>query len=903
MNMKLKRSIAMLLLVCSLVSLLGVGAFATGGESAPETTPQGEGQTSSTLTLSPTFVPPTDSAAGETPDTSAPDDGGDLTPTGYTITFYDNAGKVLVTLESHADGALTEDEYAKFSAANPAAGYGYWYGTCDGKPAITCSTEELKTVALSGNYSLYAACLVTYYDPSGTLGTEIVKYGEKPTNVPQKTTAGTTITGWTLSGTTSDKETSADPAQTVITGDIGFVCKPYDAPDKDYTVTFYDYDGTKLGTVTTKGGIIDPSLVPTSPYLKGAAVSGWLDIDSSRDLTMEIFDLSKYNIIRDLELYAAWRISYVTTDGDEITKELVLMNNSPANPPEIVYKTETPIAGWLNESGESVEPDKQEIIGNCVYTAWTRPTLVMDKSVAYVKGNADKNGNVYRFLPDGKLTRAEAAKMLYGLLSDSVTGKDGPLSVTFTDVAAPGTKGAPWYAESIYTMASYGLLNGTGNGLFEPTREITRAEFINMVARIYGIKTSTTSCPFTDVPGKRWYYDAVMTAYDNEWITGYAQENGTYTFEPQRMITRAEAVSILNRVVGRTPTAEDKARIDKYDWQLFIDVGSNWAYYEIMQAATGCGESIPKTGLTKGRHTFKLNGVDTYFFVNDDELFVAVKAGLNKMTDGKSYYFRTNGVAAPVYSAGLRILGGKMYLLSSDGSVVTEPRSGYDTRVYEYKGHMYYIQDDGSLLRNGYFGQLYFGQNGAYTSGDSVLDTWVNNFINSHSAISSASTQEDKLYEAYVALRDYPKERHGNGALGYFRYDLRSYTEPEHASLFFERARGSCEEWGYAMVYLARRIGYKAADAVGKLGGQNNAIHVWEVIEIRGTLYTFDVEQEWGFMYRHYRTDVSYRDCWKMEYAPSEKIKYGSRFGGVWAGKNNIWSPYVYNRSTSGLGF
>lgn len=917
MNMKLKRTIAMLLLVCTLVSLLGVGAFATGGDSTPEPTPQGEGQTTSTLTLSPTFVPPADSAAGEAPATD--------TGTTYTITFYSYAatGDTELDKVQRTKGNTLAD--TDLPTALP-TGIANWYVTKEGETtgAVIAAGDLCEYVsATNANFSVYPAYTVSYHytaegsETSLPIGTESVKAGAQPTKAPTTFTATDSktmnITGWKdKDGNTVDLTV----ATLAITADTSYyaVAEAATDPDDDTTpgtpiqLTFYDYDGTELGELAHETNKAIPAgKVPASNFLKGKAASGW--IMKVGDTETEVYDIITVKPTADASFTAAWVVTYLTPDGTELGKELVRSNGKPTSAPTFANESKTPIAGWLTDEGESIDLDELTVTSDITLIAWARPTLVTDKSVAYVNGSADKNGNVYRFLPDGKLTRAEAAKMLYGLLDASVQSNSGPLNVTFSDVAAPTAEKVPWYSAPIYTMASYGLLNGTGGGKFEPKSDITRAQFVTMIARIYGIKTSTKTCPFTDVSPTKSYYDAVMTAYENGWITGYAQKDGTTTFIPQGKLTRAEAVAILNRVVGRTPTETDKTRIDGYDWRIFIDVDTNWAYYEIMQAATGCGANIPNTGLSEGRHTFALNGVNTYFFVNAEKRFTAVKAGLNKMSDGKSYYFPLNGAGATVYGEGLRILGGKLYLLSSDGSAITEPKSGYDTRVYDYKGHMYYIQTDGSLLRNGYFGQLYFGANGAYTSGDSVLDTWVNNFINSHSAIGKATTQENKLYQAYVALRDFPSERYGYGSAGYWRYDLKSYTEQEHASLFFERARGSCEEWGYAMVYLARRIGYKAAGASGKLGGQRNAIHVWEVIEIRGTLYTFDVEQEWGFMYKYYnsklRTD---RDCWKMEYAPGKTIKYGTRFkgttyGNTYAGYTNIWSPYIYNRSTAGLGF
>lgn len=883
MRNKWIRSLALLLLAATLIALLGIGAFAAGEEDT--VLPEGDGSAPA-----PTEEAiPTDGDA-EVPSTGSGEGTGTEPP--CTVTFYGyEADFVIKTLTKNVGDTLTAEDIPD--------GVDHWLMAGGTSELIGMEPDELVGKQINTDYSFYAAYKITYCyaDANGDDVTsyEYVRPESTPTNIP------TVTYGWVGGNSGSDGGsfyTNRQLKSTSILGDMTFREYIPSGETTTYTVTFYDYDGTKLDTVVTEGGIIDPALVPTSDYLKGESVNGWLE-GTDPDNMIEIFDLSTHNIMFDIELHAAWRVTYsYFRDGEttDFAKVLVLDGGSPAYVPDMFLKTKDPIAGWLSPAGEIIDPAAQTITADVEFTGWTNPSLNTDPSVAYVNGIAQKDKTTYTFEPDSALTRAQAANMLYGLLS---TTEQGPRELSFTDVSSTS-----WYSAPVYHLASYGLLNGMGDGQFEPKRGVTRAEFVQMICNIYGTEEITTASPFADVTKTTaWYYDAIMTAYQRGWVTGYTQKDGSVRFERQQTITRAEAVTILNRVLGRSPSSSDKTRINGYDWRLFIDLADkHWAYYDIMQAATGCGSTIPSTGLASGRQKLTVSGSYYYVFVTDSGQLEAAKAGLNVMLDGKSYYFISAGTTAPVYSEGVKRFGDDLYLLDTDGSVIREPRSGYDTRVYEYKNHMYYIQTDGTLLANENFGYLYFGKNGAYTSGDSVLDTWINNFIIAHKIIDNSKTQENKLYAAYVAVRDYPLEIYGDGSKGYARYNFEGYSHQQHASYFFEYAKGTCEDWAYAMMYLAQRIGYDACAPVGKLQGSNYANHVWELIKIRGTWYAFDVEQEWGYMYLKYNPyQRSDRDCWKMEYAEGKTIYYGYRFDGTkygdaYAGSRNIWSPYIYER-------
>lgn len=134
-----------------------------------------------------------------------------------------------------------------------------------------------------------------------------------------------------------------------------------------------------------------------------------------------------------------------------------------------------------------------------------------------------------------------AAQLFYELMTEQAHKQYDCSDNDFSDVPA-----GHWYTVAVSTLANVGAITGCGNGTFQPGKAITRAEFVTILAGIYGENTSK-GMPFSDV-GHSWYYDAVATAYANGWVSGYSDG----TFCPNQTITRAEAVVILNSVLGRS---------------------------------------------------------------------------------------------------------------------------------------------------------------------------------------------------------------------------------------------------------------------------------------------------------------------------------------------------------------
>ncbi|MBU5431420.1 S-layer homology domain-containing protein [Intestinimonas sp. MSJ-38] len=173
------------------------------------------------------------------------------------------------------------------------------------------------------------------------------------------------------------------------------------------------------------------------------------------------------------------------------------------------------------------------------------------------------------FGPEDKVTRAQVAQIFYRLLKDN----NVKITVNFTDVPDDA-----WYATAVNTLGSLGIVGGIGDGSFDPDRPITRAEFCVIATRFAKV-ISTVENPFSDINAQDWYYTAVTTAASYDWVTGM----GDGSFRPYDVITRAQAATIINRMLG---AAADRAYVDEHVTNPYRDVApTHWAYYQIIEAS------------------------------------------------------------------------------------------------------------------------------------------------------------------------------------------------------------------------------------------------------------------------------------------------------------------------------
>ena len=200
------------------------------------------------------------------------------------------------------------------------------------------------------------------------------------------------------------------------------------------------------------------------------------------------------------------------------------------------------------------------------------PPPVLDEfnHYGYVIGYPD--GTVQ---PEGKITRAEVATILFRLLTDKSRKEVWASENDFSDI--PKDK---WYNNAVSTLANCGVINGYLDGTFKPNNAITRAELATMAARFLKEDPSsyTGKDKFSDI-SDTWARKYINIAAESGLINGY--EDGT--FRPEQPITRAEAMAIVNRLLKRIPN-KDHMLDEMIKWPDNADT-SKW-YYENVQEAT-----------------------------------------------------------------------------------------------------------------------------------------------------------------------------------------------------------------------------------------------------------------------------------------------------------------------------
>ena len=193
---------------------------------------------------------------------------------------------------------------------------------------------------------------------------------------------------------------------------------------------------------------------------------------------------------------------------------------------------------------------------------------------AYIVGYG--NGEVR---PQNNITRAEVATIFFRLLTDDVRAENLTKTNRYSDVAATS-----WYNTAVSTLSSMGIITGYPDGTFRPNAAITRAEFAAIAAR-FDNDGDKTAAKFSDI-ATHWAKDEISIAYNNGWITGYPDG----TFGPQRDITRAETMTLVNRVLNRQPETEDDLLPNMTVWTdnanpkawyyLAVQEATNSHYYE-----------------------------------------------------------------------------------------------------------------------------------------------------------------------------------------------------------------------------------------------------------------------------------------------------------------------------------
>ena len=190
-----------------------------------------------------------------------------------------------------------------------------------------------------------------------------------------------------------------------------------------------------------------------------------------------------------------------------------------------------------------------------------------DDHYAYIVGYPDSTVR-----PQNGITRAEVATIFFRLLTDETRNANSTKSNSYSDVA----EGA-WYNHAVSTLSAMGIVKGDSQGKFNPNAPITRAEFAAIAAR-FDDKANTTAVDFSDI-ASHWAKDEISAAANNGWINGYTDG----TFRPNNKITRAEAMTLVNRVLKRLPETAEDLHNDMIKWSDNSDT-SAWYYLAVQEA-------------------------------------------------------------------------------------------------------------------------------------------------------------------------------------------------------------------------------------------------------------------------------------------------------------------------------
>ncbi len=220
-----------------------------------------------------------------------------------------------------------------------------------------------------------------------------------------------------------------------------------------------------------------------------------------------------------------------------------------------------------SSGGGSSKPSTEDLDDTKVPLAGG-PELNSKDHTAYITGYPDGTVGAER-----NITRQETAAIFYRLLTEQSKAIYGTSSNDFDDIADDH-----WAVKEISTLAKAGIVKGLPDGSFGPERSITRAEFITMAARFFTVNTTGTN-PFADVAG-HWAEKEILFAYSKGWVQGLPDGS----FAPDQLITRAEAMRIINNVLDRKVDAAGMVEGAKQ----FSDVSeSAWYYYDVMEATNG----------------------------------------------------------------------------------------------------------------------------------------------------------------------------------------------------------------------------------------------------------------------------------------------------------------------------
>ena len=499
------------------------------------------------------------------------------------VTYHSNFGDAEQT---KICTATTGEEYEALSYAATElpdrANYtfGGWYTNQNCAEETAYETDTLMT-----SLDLYAKWVPNNFEVSyfyqNEQGTE-TQFGDIDTYAfdtdvtvrtahPEK--EGYTFTGWT--NIANIVTVDADGKFTMPAQDVRFDAQ---FSINQYHVT-YKVDGKDYGNTETYVFNSDVVIRPV-PTKEGYTFTGWkigtADAENfkmpAHDVTIEgTFAINRYTVTYKVDT------EVVGTDVYDFNSDVVIR--------DVPTKEGYTFSGWKigTADAQNFKMPAHDVIIEGTYAKNSsghhhrKPTVTIPDKVptglngndhyAYIVGYPDKTVR-----PQNGITRAEVATIFFRLLTDETRNANSTKSNSYSDVAA-----GAWYNHAVSTLSAMGIVKGDSNGKFNPNAPITRAEFAAIAAR-FDDKANSTTADFSDIVS-HWAKNEISAASNNGWINGYPDG----TFRPDNKITRAEAMTLVNRVLKRLPETAEDLHDDMIKWSDNSDA-SQWFYLAVQEA-------------------------------------------------------------------------------------------------------------------------------------------------------------------------------------------------------------------------------------------------------------------------------------------------------------------------------
>lgn len=532
----------------------------------------------------------------------------------YSANTYDYTVRHIKQLPDGSydeENAEVETLSGKFEAlaAVTAKDYGSHYPTNDADTKQNIKIEEGLTIDVK--YDLDEHTLTFETNGGSAINPVTVRHGNAVARPADPTKDKYTFIGWYADPEFTEEYDFA----TVLEADktiyakfeltstpIGDIYVRYDVlhikqlPDGTYDLANAEVEHLSAKKDTTVTAVIKDyrathhvNVNRTLSKLTGTAIQPYMGVDGKPVYTI----LSVYY---DLDFHT---LTFDTMGGSKIAPETVRHGLTVAKPKDPVNGGYI-FDGWYTDKTyrtpyNFATPLTQD---TTIYAKWflivlpgvtvkkNTPKLNTADHFAYVQGYPD--GTVK---PAGNITRAETAAILFRLMDEGSRKTYYSTTSGFRDVAS-----SSWYNTYVATLNNAGVITDSSNGYFRPNEAITRAELAAMLAKFS--ETTGAANYFNDVSAKYWAANAIAICAKLGWITGYPDG----TFRPDKNVTRAELMAMINRATGRAPKSADAFLPGMKTW---IDNTSDKWYYLDVQEATNS-------------HSYTVKGSETWTALTSD---------------------------------------------------------------------------------------------------------------------------------------------------------------------------------------------------------------------------------------------------------------------------------------------